>query len=78
MLLLTPGFVTDAIGFVLFVPAVRDALWRFLAGRIRVSVVSSNGPAASRRQDDVVDLGEDEYSSKPNPDTPWRELKRLD
>jgi len=33
-LLLTPGFMTDVIGLVLFVPAVRDALRRFLANRM--------------------------------------------
>ncbi len=31
ILLLTPGFVTDAIGFLLFVPAVRDWVWRVIA-----------------------------------------------
>ena len=31
ILLLTPGFVTDAIGFLLFVPAVRNWVWRVIA-----------------------------------------------
>jgi UPF0716 protein FxsA len=31
VLLLTPGFVTDAIGLLLFVPAVRDWVWRVIA-----------------------------------------------
>lgn len=31
VLLLTPGFVTDAIGFTLFVPAVREWAWRTVA-----------------------------------------------
>jgi UPF0716 protein FxsA len=40
VLLLTPGFLTDAIGFALLVPAIRDAvrekLTAYLSARIRV------------------------------------------
>lgn len=39
-LLLTPGFVTDAAGFLLFVPALRDALRGYLARRIKVRMES--------------------------------------
>ncbi len=35
-LLLTPGFVTDAVGFALFVPAFRRLLRRVVAERIRL------------------------------------------
>ncbi len=42
VLLLTPGFVTDTLGFLLFIPPVRDAAWRFL--RKRIVVVSGFGP----------------------------------
>lgn len=31
ILLLTPGFVTDALGFLLFVPAFREWVWRTIA-----------------------------------------------
>lgn len=31
VLLLTPGFVTDALGFMLFVPQLREWVWRTLA-----------------------------------------------
>jgi UPF0716 protein FxsA len=33
VLLLTPGFVTDALGFLLFVPVFRDWVWRTIAPR---------------------------------------------
>ena len=33
-LLLTPGFMTDAVGLALFVPGFRDMLRRYLAGRM--------------------------------------------
>lgn len=35
-LLLTPGFFTDAVGFALFVPAVRHALRRLVAKRVQM------------------------------------------
>jgi UPF0716 protein FxsA len=36
VLLLTPGFISDTIGFLLFVPAVRDFGWRLVKDRIVV------------------------------------------
>lgn len=54
-LLLTPGFFTDAVGFLLFVPwfraLLRKAGWRYLqsTGKIRV------GMPGSTRSDDVID-----------------------
>lgn len=77
VLLLTPGFITDSLGFALFVPAVRDAGWALLKNRI--SVVGMSGAAAggfrsgARREaeDGVVDLDPDDYASNPSPDSPW-------
>jgi UPF0716 protein FxsA len=36
-LLLTPGFMTDAVGLALFVPGFRDMLRRFLASRLEAA-----------------------------------------
>jgi len=41
MLLLTPGFFTDAVGFLLFVPPVRAGLKRLLANRIQMHTAAS-------------------------------------
>lgn len=71
VLLLTPGFVTDAIGFALFVPAIRSALWRAVASRMIVVNLSRNGERQPY-DDRVVDLDPDEFENNPNPDTPWR------
>ena len=50
VLLLIPGFVTDIIGLLLFIPPVRDLAWRFLKRRITVSeLVLGRVSAASRR-----------------------------
>lgn len=36
LLLLTPGFFTDTVGFLLLVPPVRAAVLRFAASRVRI------------------------------------------
>ncbi|MEM1162551.1 MAG: FxsA family protein [Pseudomonadota bacterium] len=36
-LLLTPGFFTDAVGFLLLMPPVRAALWRWASSRITIA-----------------------------------------
>lgn len=81
ILLLTPGFVTDGIGFSLFLPPVRSAIWSFLAKRIKVVTPGMAGGPQSpsgrpRHPDDgagpVIDLDADEYSSEPDPNSPWR------
>jgi UPF0716 protein FxsA len=64
-LLIIPGFVTDAFGLLLFVPAVRTALWRAIGRRLKVRVVTT-GPAGRARGGPVVDLGPDAYRSAPD------------
>ena len=80
VLLLTPGFITDTLGFLLFVPQIRDAGWAMI--RKRVSVVSaggfSHGPAegAHEKPDDdrpsqTIDLDAKEFQRDPDRDSPW-------
>lgn len=38
ILLLTPGFITDTLGFLLFVPAIRDALGNFILRKTRTNL----------------------------------------
>lgn len=83
VLLLTPGFVTDSVGFLLFVPRLRDALWHFLKSHIQIVGAHQSGAAHAKSGDrseyhakdngPIVDLNEDEFSAEPNPDTPWAE-----
>ena len=84
LLLLTPGFVTDAIGFLLFVPPVRSAIFAFVASRVKVV-----GPGGASFGDDpfanqdtrytgrgndsdgpTIDLTEDEFQSGPSRPNP--------
>jgi UPF0716 protein FxsA len=49
VLLLTPGFFTDAIGFLLLVPSVRQAVITFMAARVQVASFSTGFQNASSR-----------------------------
>jgi UPF0716 protein FxsA len=75
VLLLTPGFITDSLGFLLFVPALRDQVWRLVKDKIVVQTMSARpgvdprGPA--RGSDGVVDLGQDEFERHPDTSSPW-------
>lgn len=56
-LLLTPGFFTDALGFALLIPAVRQAVFAYLRARVTVQTFqnphqSQTGPTTN---DDIVD-----------------------
>lgn len=78
LFLLIPGFVTDAIGLLLFVPPLREMLARFIISRSNVVIVERG--AGYRREKGVVDLDEDDWArtnGKPSNDgdapriSPW-------
>ncbi|MEF2071310.1 FxsA family protein [Consotaella aegiceratis] len=79
ILLLTPGLVTDAIGFLLFVPQFRDLAWRWLKDRVVVVAASpgqgfwrGRGPATRPDRPDVVDLSGDEFHRQGDGSSPWQ------
>lgn len=83
--LLTPGFVTDVLGLLLFIPAVRDLAWSLVKERIVVSGFRGRGPsqrqpfedaAPSEPEGEIIDLDEEDYRREPNPRSPWN--RRLD
>ncbi|MFZ1679617.1 MAG: FxsA family protein [Rhizobiaceae bacterium] len=39
-LLLTPGFITDTLGLILFIPAVRERVFAFIRARVTIVPVS--------------------------------------
>ena len=82
ILLLIPGFVTDILGFLLFIPPVRDLVWRHFSRNVVVVSNSSffrgsaGGPRGPKRSGPtVVDLDADDFSSKPDPNSPWSDKK---
>lgn len=57
-LLLTPGFVTDGVGFLLFLPPVRDTLRQFLARYVQASMAarsSSGGVGPESARGPIID-----------------------
>lgn len=73
ILLIVPGLVSDVLGILMFLPPVRDIVWRYVKPRIVVqSAGFARGYPQQPRAGNVVDLDADEYSHEPNPDTPWR------
>lgn len=78
VLLIVPGFLSDIVGLLLFLPPVRDLAWRLLKSRIGVvsgfGLGSARGDGARRQPERTIDLDSDEFSRKPDPDSPWRRL----
>jgi UPF0716 protein FxsA len=69
LLIMIPGFLTDAMGILLFLPPVREAIWRGISRRIKV--VRPSAPR-QERQGPIVDLDPSQYGTHPRPDSPWR------
>lgn len=70
ILLILPGFITDAFGLLLFIPPVRDLVWRFLSRHI--VVVNAGARGYSARSSRTIDLDEEDFSRRdsPRPDRP--------
>lgn len=74
LLLIVPGFITDIIGLLLFLPPVRDLAWNAIRSRIVVvgTGFSMRG-AQARRETKVIDLDERDYREVDgNASSPWR------
>jgi UPF0716 protein FxsA len=74
LLLLTPGFITDTIGLLLFVPAIRDFAWSVVRERVVVTACASyqRRPGRDGR---TIDLDDDEFerqTGRPPRDDPDR------
>lgn len=81
ILLIIPGFITDIIGLLLFLPPVRDLAWRALKGRVVLATNFSTGGFHGRQRDKTIDLDDgdysrsDDYARGPDHNSPWRRLK---
>lgn len=65
ILLLVPGFVTDILGILLFLPPVRELAWRLLKDRIVEMPLGEGGLGAAGRRGRgrVIDLDASDYST---------------
>ena len=59
--LLTPGFITDAVGFILLVPKVRQAIIKWIAKKGIIQAQASTTTTTYTRKDNVI---EGEYSER--------------
>jgi UPF0716 protein FxsA len=71
LLLIIPGFITDTIGFLLFIPAVRELAWSLLGRHVVVTGSSRARNPGSGKGGKTIDLNADDYSSTPDPSSPW-------
>lgn len=61
-LLLLPGFVTDAVGLLLFIPFVRDLIWSAVGSRVMADIrVVRMGGAGAGRGGRTIDLDDDDF-----------------
>jgi UPF0716 protein FxsA len=72
--LLTPGFVTDSIGFLLFFPPfrhfIRDQAKRFLKNNASIHIVGgAQQTESSEKKSTVIDADFEDIT--PNPESPW-------
>lgn len=77
IMLIVPGFVTSAIGLLLFVPFIRDIVWnRFVRNRLIVTTASTHYSQAYRpyesKDNNVIDLTPEDYTTKPDENSPWK------
>ncbi|WP_160007528.1 FxsA family protein [Rhizobium sp. 18055] len=76
LLLIIPGFITDIIALLMFIPAVRDFGWNYVSRRFVVVGTAGNVRRPSQSPDrdggsTVVDLDEGDYQRTPNGKSPW-------
>ncbi|WP_299304888.1 FxsA family protein [uncultured Litoreibacter sp.] len=77
LLLLTPGFFTDAVGFALLVPPIRLALFHAIRSRVKVQSFVNAGPPPRQSSDgdvidgDFVDLDDGPTHAPKGPPSGW-------
>lgn len=54
-LLLTPGFFTDAVGFALLIPKVREAVFAYVSKRVKVTSFTMGGAEMHERRENPAD-----------------------
>ena len=77
ILLLTPGFVTDTCGFLLFLPPIRDAIWRFFRKHMNFDILTPKTPhqethpgAQGEKSGPTIDLDATEFGPS-DKNSPW-------
>jgi UPF0716 protein FxsA len=81
LLLLLPGFLTDILGLLLFIPALRDLAWSLASRHLVVVRPAPYGRPGPEGAATTIDLDAGDYSSAPrpggrNPDSPWADGRK--
>jgi len=75
LLLVIPGFLTDIAGLLLFLPPVRDLIWRSVRSRVTVRA-DMRRPARPAAGPEIIELPSAEFEraprGAPDPASPWR------
>jgi UPF0716 protein FxsA len=74
LLMILPGFITDIVGIALFIPPLRDLIWRRLAKHMDVRF-ARRAPGDARSAT-FLELDANDYRPVPQPDSPWRRDSR--
>jgi UPF0716 protein FxsA len=70
-LLLTPGFFTDTIGFLLLIPPIRAAAFRWIRSRVKVASFTMGNPTdQTPRTGPVIDGDFEDVTGGPKPTHP--------
>lgn len=70
-LLVLPGFFTDLLGLLLFIPPIRELVWHFLKSRVVTVDAAYSGYHDFRRGgSQTIDLDEEDFSRKDKPTRP--------
>nr|WP_210329432.1 FxsA family protein [Bartonella choladocola] len=75
ILLIIPGFVTDIIGLLLFIPQIRDLLWKWVSKKMTVRATFSSGfreNSYDNNHSQTIDLDAEDYHSSDPEHSPWR------
>nr|WP_210327979.1 MULTISPECIES: FxsA family protein [Bartonella] len=75
ILLIIPGFVTDIIGLLLFIPQIRDLLWKWVSKKMTVRASFSSGfreNSYDNNHSQTIDLDAEDYHSSDPEHSPWR------
>ena len=75
ILLVVPGFLSDILGILLFIPAFRRMIWRLLGQRVVVrgsyAGTGNYGGKPSPSSPPTLDLDTEDYTRTSNPSSPW-------
>jgi len=73
LLLIIPGFVSDLVACLLFVPPIRSLLWHILSKRMVVRAYPNHHKKKKREREHLtIDLEAQDYQSRDPENSPWR------